>query len=86
MEMHERVALYDACRDTATHVRGILLAKRRAATAEGDIAAADDLMDQVRALNADVDAIDSNNREQMVSALDHWKAIIERDRVVRASA
>lgn len=86
MEMHERVALYDACRDTATHVRGILLARRRAAAAAGDSATADDLMDQVRALNAEVDAIDSNNREQMVAALDHWKEIIERDRVVRASA
>lgn len=76
MEMHERVALYDACRDTATHVRGILLAQMD----RSDQAAADHTMDQVRALNAEVDAIDSNNREQMVAVLEHWKEIIERDR------
>lgn len=86
MEMHERVALYDACRDTATHVRGLLLAQIDRDEARGDHAAADRTMDQVRALNAEVDAIDSNNREQMVAALDRWKVIIERDRVVRASA
>ena len=54
--------------------------------AREDSAAAARTMEQVRALNAEVDAIDSNDREQMVAALDHWKAIIERDRVVRASA
>lgn len=79
MEMYERVALYDACRDTATHVRGILLARMD----RSDKAAAARTMDRVRALNAEVDAIDSNNREQMVAALDRWKAIIERDRAER---
>ncbi len=76
MEMHERVVLYDACRDTATHVRGILLARMD----RGDPSSVACTMDQVRALNAEVDAIDSNNREQMVAALYHWRAIIERDR------
>ncbi len=79
MEMHERVALYDACRDTATHVRGLLLAQMD----RSNQAAADRTMDQVRALNAEVDAIDSNNREQMVAALNRWKAVIERDRAQR---
>ena len=78
--------MYDACRDTATHVRGLLLAQMDRDEAREDSAAAARTMEQVRALNAEVDAIDSNDREQMVAALDHWKAIIERDRVVRASA
>jgi len=63
---------------TATHVRGLLLAQLDRDEARGDQAAADRVMEQVRALNADVDAIASNNREQMVAALDHWIAAADR--------
>lgn len=36
MERHEQIALYDACRDTATHLTGLALEQRNlAATRQG---------------------------------------------------
>jgi|GEM_PF-4387082 len=36
MERHEQIALYDACRDTATHLIGLVLEQCNLAAANGD--------------------------------------------------
>jgi hypothetical protein len=86
MDRSEQIALYDACNDAASTLRGLIFHDRDLAEHRGDTDAAQRLMQQVLGVNAELRAIDPDNEPQMRDSLSKWGQEISRLRAMPATA